>query len=103
MKRSVAFEKGDDALKLRYFIMVAFADVGLDKLPPANVELLKYDEGVRDYVPLPLDTILEENVQVKVELKDYKVKCTVLYLYDMFCINLPCFPLLSFLGLKVVM
>ena len=74
----MVFEKGDDALKLRYFIMVAFADVGLDKLPPAHVELLKYDEGVRDYVPLPLDAILEENVKVKVELKGYKVKCTVL-------------------------
>jgi len=71
-------------------------------LPPAHVELLKYDEGVRDYVPLPLYAILDEDVQVKVELKA-KVKCTVLYLYDMFCINLPCFPLLSFLGLKVVM
>ena len=78
IKRSVVFEKGDDALKLRYFIMVAFADVGLDKLPPAHVELLKYDEGVRDYVPLSLDAILEENVKVKVELKGNKVKCTVL-------------------------
>lgn len=77
------FEKGDDALILRYFIMVAFVDVGLDKLPPAHVELLKYDEDVRDYVPLPLNSTLEENVQVKVELSN-KVNCIVLYLHDMY-------------------
>jgi len=81
IKRSVSFEKGDEVLELRYLIMVAFADVGLDKLPPARAELLKYDEGDQDYVPLPLDTILEKDINVKVQLTEDKVKCTVLYLY----------------------
>ena len=89
IKRTVSFEKGDDARKLLYFIMVAFADVGLDKLPPADVELLKYDEGDQDYVPLPLDTILEEDVRIKVKIEG-KVKCIVLYLY-LFWINLHVF------------
>ncbi|XP_020624494.1 uncharacterized protein LOC110061969 isoform X2 [Orbicella faveolata] len=81
IKRSVSFEKGDEVLELRYLIMVAFADVGLDKLPPAHVELLKYDEGDQDYVPLPLDTTLEKDINVKVKLTEDKVRCTVLYLY----------------------
>lgn len=81
IKRTVSFEKGDDVLKLRYFIIIAFADVGLDKLPPAHIELLKYDESVQDYVPLPLDAILRGNVKIKVELTGGKVKCTVLYLF----------------------
>ena len=81
IKRTVSFEKGDDVLKLRYFIMIAFADVGLDKLPPARIELLKYDDSVQDYVPLPLDAILRENVKLKVGLTGDQVKCTVLYLF----------------------
>ena len=80
IKRTVSFEKGDDVLKLRYFIMTAFADVGLDKLPPAHIELLKYDESVQDYVPLLLDAILRENVQLKVEVTGDEVKCTVFYI-----------------------
>ena len=81
IKRSVSFEKGDAVLKLRYLIMVAFADVGLDKYSPAQIELLKYDEGDQDYVLLPLDTILEDDLKVKVELTGSEVKCIVLYLY----------------------
>jgi len=65
IKRSVSFEKGDLVLKLRYLIMVAFSDVGLNKVPPASVELLKYHHGVQDYVSLPLDKKLEDNIQVK--------------------------------------
>ena len=80
IKRSVSFDKGDLVLELRYLVMVAFADVGLDKYPPAQIELLKYDEDDQDYVPLPLETILEDDIKVKVELRGDKVKCTVLYL-----------------------
>ena len=69
-------------LELRYFIIVAFAHEDLDKLPPAHIELRKYDESVQDYVPLPLDTILEENVQIKVELTGDQVKCTVISIYN---------------------
>lgn len=65
IKRSVSFEKGDLVLKLRYLIMVAFSDVGLNKVPLASVELLKYHHGVQDYVSLPLDKKLEDNIQVK--------------------------------------
>ena len=78
IQRSVAFEKGDKVQELRYLIMVAFSDVGLDKVPPARVKLLTYDESVQDYVRLALHTKLEENIPVKVELKEGKVKCTLL-------------------------
>ena len=61
-------------LKLLYLIMRAFADVGLDKLPPASIELLEYDESEQDYVPLPLNKTLRENVQIKVELRGDQVK-----------------------------
>ena len=77
IQRSVSFEKGDKVQELRYHIMVAFSDVGLDKLPPARVKLLKYDESVQDYVRLHLDSKLQENIRVKVELKEDKVKCTL--------------------------
>ena len=95
IKRSVSFEKGDDVLILRYLIMVAFADVGLDKLPPANVELLKYDEGVQEYVPLPVGTKLQEDLKVKLEVTGSKVKCIILYLYMFWMLYYPKCPLNS--------
>lgn len=67
MERDVSFQKGDEVTKLRYLVMVAFSDVGLNKVPPACVKLLKY-ESVEHHVPLQLDLNLEDDIQVQVKL-----------------------------------
>lgn len=81
IQHSVSFEKGDEVLKVRYLIMEALSDGGLDKVPPARVKLLKYDESVHDYVHLPLDSKLQEDLQAKVELTQDGVTCILSELY----------------------
>ena len=68
IERDVSFEKGDEVIILRYLVMVAFSDVRLDRVPPACVKLLKYDESVHDHVLLPLDLKLEKDIQVQAKL-----------------------------------
>lgn len=67
INRSVSFEKGDNVLKLLHLVVIAFSDVGLNKVPPASLELLKYDDSIQDYVCLPLDWKLEGDTAVKLE------------------------------------
>ena len=75
----MSFEKGDEALKLLHLIMVAFSDVGLNKVPPARIDLLKYHEGIQDFVRLPLDSKLEDPIQaqVRINYKQDQVRCEI--------------------------
>lgn len=67
--RVVSFEKGVEVLELRDLIIRAYSNVHLDRVPPACVKLLKFDESVHDYVHLPVDsTPLEEDIRVKAKL-----------------------------------
>lgn len=43
---SVFFEKGDNVLKLFYFVVIVFSDVSLNKVFLVSLELLKYDESI---------------------------------------------------------
>jgi len=74
IERIVSFEKGDEVLKLLHLITVAFSDVGLNKVPPASVELLKYVEGIQDFVRLHPDLKLVDDLQVKVGYKKDQVQ-----------------------------
>ncbi len=64
----VSFEKGDNGMTLRHRVMGAYSGVRLDRAPPACVKIQKYDESVKDHVPLPLDLRLEEDIKVQVKL-----------------------------------
>ena len=79
IQRSVSFEKGDKVQELRYLIMEAFSETGMNKMPQGFVNLFKYDESVQDYVALHPELNLKKDVDVKVELSPFhdKVKCTL--------------------------
>ena len=87
IQRSVSFEKGDKVQELRYLIMEAFSETGMNKMPQGSVNLFKYDESGQDFVALHPELNLEKDVDVKVELSPFQDKPGTGYLPNEFLMS----------------
>ena len=68
-KRIVTLQKGGDIQGLRHIFLQLYSDVLSSDIAPAHVKFQRYDDKFEDYVEIPNDEKVDDDMKVRALIK----------------------------------